>query len=376
MRWTNPIPDCCLFVADWIFSSGMLQLGQRAIILQHLVLPHPPSFLIRAPWPAASPVRLRRQSSSSSKLSRRLLLILLFIGGTHPNPDPSSNPPAPPIGILQWNCNGIRSSAAELASFLDSRQVKVACLQETKLSSAAKTPSFPNYAVIRRDRPAGGGGGLMTLVHHSLSFVESPSPFSDFTEAIIAVDKLTAGNITVANLYVPPQSSCSPTFSASIAPLLNSDTIIVGDVNAHNELWSLGNNDARGDNFADQIDAKNFVVLNNADLCTRPSSNSSPDVAIVPPDLALSLSWEVSSTLNSDHFPVAINFDNDSPPQCSARNFTNFRRANWDAFKRETERLFADLPLPSSCSSGEKAWRRVIQKASAKSIPSGCESRK
>ena len=35
---------------------------------------------------------------------------------------------------------------------------------------------------------------------------------------------------------------------------------------------------------------------------------------------------------------------------------------------------FARLPLPSSCSEGEKAWRQVIQKVAARTIPSGCRT--
>ena len=40
-------------------------------------------------------------------------------------------------------------------------------------------------------------------------------------------------------------------------------------------------------------------------------------------------------------------------------------------FTSETKASFARIPLPSSCSAGEKEWRRVIQKASARSIPAG-----
>ena len=94
----------------------------------------------------------------------------------------------------------------------------------------------------------------------------------------------------------------------------------------------------------------------------------------MPPNLALSLSWNVTTSLNSDHLPISIDFDNDSPPPRVARSFTNFRRANWDAFKQETEDRFALLPLPSSCSQGEQVWRHAIRKASSHHIPAGYRS--
>ena len=167
----------------------------------------------------------------------------------------------------------------------------MACIQETKLTSSCKTPSFPGYAVIRRDRPTGGGGGLITLIHHAIPFVEVPSPFNNNnnTEAILVNVTISGENLVVANLYIPPQSSCPPNSAASLLPLLNDDYVIVGDVNGHNDLWSMGTADARGDAFAEEIDEKNFVILNNPDISTRPSSSSSPDIVAVPPNLALSL---------------------------------------------------------------------------------------
>ena len=106
----------------------------------------------------------------------------------------------------------------------------------------------------------------------------------------------------------------------------------------------------------------------------RPISSSSPDVVLVPLDLALSLSWSVVTTLNSDHLPITVNFDNDSPPSRSARCFTNFKKADWEAFKLQTEDRLYRLPLPTSCSEGEKVWRQAIQKISSRSIPAGFRS--
>ena len=77
------------------------------------------------------------------------------------------------------------------------------------------------------------------------------------------------------------------------------------------------------------------------------------------------------STLNSDHLPVALTLDNDTPTARISRSFTNYRKASWSEFKHETERHLANLPLHTSCSVVEKEWRRVLQKASAHHVPSG-----
>ena len=251
--------------------------------------------------------------------------------------------------------------------------MKVACVQETKLTTGSCTPKFPNYVAIRRDRPAGGGGGgILKLVHQSVEYFETQSPFNDnVTECTVIRVKLLDSFISIANIYVPPQSSCPPGFAASLRPLLASDSLIVGDINAHNEAWSLGNNDPRGDSLIDEIDAENFVALNNPDIPTRPPSNSSPDVALASVNIALNFEWSAIVALNSDHLPVAITLENDNPPSRLSNSYTSFRKANWSLFKDLTESQFSTLPLPTSCSEGEKVWRRVLTEASSRAIPAG-----
>ena len=68
--------------------------------------------------------------------------------------------------------------------------------------------------------------------------------------------------LTIANIYIPPQLSCAPTLASSLLPILLRDSI-VGDVNGHNDLWSAGANDVRGDSFVDKIDSS---ILRNSDL--------------------------------------------------------------------------------------------------------------
>ena len=142
-------------------------------------------------------------------------------------------------------------------------------------------------------------------------------------------------------------------------------------VNALDNLWSLGNNDARGDLIADKVDNTNFIVLNDPNVATRPSSFSSPDIAFALTNIAVKLNRSVASTLNSDHIPTTILFDDDIPPCQLAKSFVNFHKANWQGFKRDTEAQFASTPLPSSCAQGEKIWRRILQKVSARNVPSG-----
>ena len=233
-------------------------------------------------------------------------------------------------------------------------------------------PSFPDYAAVRRDRPTGGGGGVLTLVHHSVRFAKLQSPINDGSTELILVKANIAGmDIFIANVYIPPQSSCPPNFSPNFSPLLVANSLIVGNVNGHNDLWSLGNADPRGNALTDELDNNNLVALNNPDIATRPSSNSSLDVSFASSSIALNFDWSTFTTLNSDHLPITICIEDDFPATRPIRTFINLRKANWDGFKRDIEAEFARIPLPTSCSVSEKEWRRVISKASARNIPAG-----
>ena len=250
----------------------------------------------------------------------------------------------------------------------------MACIQESKLRPASKSPSFPDFAVIREDRAGGGGGGLLTLIHHSVQFTRLQSPFNDGVTECILINAAIAGlHLRIANIYIPPASSANlpPGFHASISPLFADNAVICGDVNAHSEEWSLGATDARGDLLASEIDAHNFVVMNNPDIATRPTSDSSPDLALAHPSIALNFEWSAHTTLNSDHLPLSLSFEDNTPPQRSGRTYVNFKKARWNDFTRESEELFSRLQPPSSCAQGEREWRRILQKCSSHHIPAG-----
>jgi hypothetical protein len=183
-----------------------------------------------------------------------------------PIPPPSQNPIPPPSQssarnipshisqpadqtFLQYNCNGIRNSFLELNDFLHKFNIKVACIKETKLSSKAKSPVFPDYTLICKDRPTGGGGGLVILIHHSVKYSPvdvSLVALSDNTTEVFAVSAVINNTPTLTfNFYIPPSASCPPRYRPDLNSILNysdSDTIILGDANAHHATWSSATN--------------------------------------------------------------------------------------------------------------------------------------
>ena len=102
------------------------------------------------------------------------------------SPPAPSQPQAPPpptptttindvhFTILQWNANGIGNKIDELGIFLEKHKVKVAVIQESKLSQTSSALCIQNYTTVRKDRRLGQGGGLLTFVHKSINYLRKP----------------------------------------------------------------------------------------------------------------------------------------------------------------------------------------------------------
>ncbi|XP_036317365.1 uncharacterized protein LOC118732343, partial [Rhagoletis pomonella] len=156
--------------------------------------------------------------------------------------------------------------------------------------------------------------------------------------------------------------------------LRGENRLVVGDFNAHHDLWhsSLAN-DRRGNSLAEQIDDSTFCTMND-DAPTRivGSCSNSPDVTIASAGLINSISWRPMLTLASDHLPIiiSINKPTDFAP-ADHRTYTNFNKADWNGFAEVTESSFAALPTPTDVHAGERQFRKVVTAAAARFIPSG-----
>ena len=98
-----------------------------------------------------------------------------------------SSPPTPPIAqplpsqittkasdgdpstIPQFNANSIGKPQVELGEFLERNKVKVAVIQESKLTLNSRTPNIQNFTTVRKDRHQGQGDGLLILIHKSIN---------------------------------------------------------------------------------------------------------------------------------------------------------------------------------------------------------------
>ena len=75
--------------------------------------------------------------------------------------------------ITQCNADSTLCEVSEIKTVLDTQQVDVACIQETKLLPKDKTREIPQFWAVHHDHPIEGearGGGLILYVHTALAF--------------------------------------------------------------------------------------------------------------------------------------------------------------------------------------------------------------
>ena len=154
---------------------------------------------------------------------------------------PPTRSPAPPTKQISddstFNANGIGNKLTELEVVLEGKKVKVAVIQESKLSPKSKNPCIQNYTTVRKDR-SHGLGGLLIFIHRSITFskrLSSPESLSDpHLEELLIKAELGNTKLIISNVYIPPASPCSNGYHSSIEHLLTTpDTLILCDFNAH-----------------------------------------------------------------------------------------------------------------------------------------------
>ena len=166
-------------------------------------------------------------------------------------------------------------------------------------------------------------------------------------------------HITMANVYIPPRDSTSTHYKTADKDILHCiqyittipHSVLTGDVNAHSSLWHSYTDDHRGHLIAEVISNSDHISL-NTDTPTRVPNTafqqtSSPDITTVSNTLYNRTSWQTHHALSSDHLPImtTINIRHNFRLQTYRRTFTNYKKANWTQFRKDTELAFSQTTI-------------------------------
>ncbi|MGK2940486.1 MAG: reverse transcriptase domain-containing protein [Immundisolibacter sp.] len=293
------------------------------------------------------------------------------------------------IKVIQININGITNKLAELTQLIQDQNADIITIQETKLTSAAKTPTIANYTAIRKDRGHNKGGGLLTYIKNDITFTESTipqniNPLSTEIQ-ILNIHLSQAKQMHIANLYIPPRLSTinqHATEDTDIETCLNylmtlQNTLITGDSNAHSTTWHSPKNDHRGDLIAGIIQNSNHIIL-NSDTPTRipPARNqqsTSPDISTISSNLYSNTMWNTITALSSDHLPIEITIKTKTNFRLTQHRhtYTNYNKANWQDFTDEIEETLTQTAITTNVHLANKILTNTILNADKHHIPKG-----
>ena len=214
------------------------------------------------------------------------------------------------------------------------KEASVACLQETKLREGGSCSLngfdvYTKYAVTTDGNPTGGAAVLVKRgTPHQLLSLSTPLQ-------AVAVQVTLHRLLTVCSIYLPPGRSWDELhLLENLLQQLPSPALLLGDFNAHSDLW--GNRDSRSSDAVIEffIDKNDLIFLNDGSFTYLHPGNgsySAIDLSLCSPSVALDFTWEVDHDLHgSDHFPILIS-TNITPEETSPRWV--FKRADWATYE-------------------------------------------
>ena len=169
----------------------------------------------------------------------------------------------------------------------------------------------------------------ITFVNNMAALPQSDDPHLE--QQGISTTMPNRQQLHIRNIYILSRSSCSAGHNASIAHLLcnNEMSLIVGAINArHSRLEANTNEDERGEQLADEIDAADYIILGENEATRQPTNgrSNSPDISLASNNIALLSVWSVSTSLAIDQLPILITISSElSKIDGPRRTYINFK---------------------------------------------------
>jgi exonuclease III len=255
------------------------------------------------------------------------------------------------LKIIHWNCNSIRNKIYEFENFINTENIDIILLNETKINDLNANLLFNkliNYKYIHKQRNGkNGAGGVAIILKKNINF-EQLNIFDNLHLELLAINiKMNNESITLISYYNPP----SEKISDKLIEIMKShklNYLLCGDLNAKSKSLGCRVNNSNGTIFESIMCNNDFIVLND-ETPTYYSFNSSVeddilDFAICSPSIIDRIfSFEVLSNdeMTSDHCPILIKFNvptinnqNNLPNMNSKDDLKfNFNKANWSEYK-------------------------------------------
>lgn len=236
--------------------------------------------------------------------------------------------------ILQWNCRGFWANFEELKHLCHDLKPSVMCLQEIKLAASAKSTikGYSSYHVSSLSVDGMPIGGSSILVENNTSHQRVTLQ----TELqAVAVRVSLAQTITICSIYIPPRSPFEQQDLDHLISQLPQPFILLGDFNAHSDLWGDQRLDRAGSILENILNSSDICLLNNGSPTYLHPGNgalTSIDLTLCSPSILQDLQWSLLKDQHgSDHWPIVIKLLMPGDPPNQPRWILS--RADWDGYE-------------------------------------------
>lgn len=249
---------------------------------------------------------------------------------------------------MQHNVKSLRTNKDLLDHYLQKNDIDIAILSEIWLKPEEQI-RIKNYTIQQESRPHGYGGVAVVLRDHIRFSKKLNNSFSPIEFIEIETTNLIE-NIKIISIYIPPRTSINH-IKSKFKLLLNTynscnNTLIAGDINAHNTLWESEHSvDAKGEIIAELINESNFLVLNNEDHTYQSEisgKTSALDITLVHTNIARNFDWSKNfENLYSDHFIININYYTHKSTSAVnvTKQFINYKTLERDILHMDTSQI-------------------------------------
>lgn len=244
--------------------------------------------------------------------------------------------PLEPALALQWNLCGLSARSAELELLKNRLNPVVIALQEVQTRQARQKLNDSGYEWEFCYPPGevsknGAALGIQKGIPHE--FVQLDTSL----QAVAATVEWPI-RATFVSLYICKKDG-RRSLQAELEKIrdqLPSPIVMLGDFNAHSDLWGSVKLDDRGRAVEEFISNGNLIVLNNGShtrVDPHDGGTSAIDLSIASDSLARRLRWEIlDDSHGSDHLPIVIrDTERRTKPELKRQRW-KYDDADWKSF--------------------------------------------
>ena len=180
--------------------------------------------------------------------------------------------------------------------------------------------------------------------------------------------------IQLYNIYSPP----GKVFNFPEMETTFHKTVLSGDFNGHSRLWGYRDTNDTGRKIEELCASTNLMLLQDENspptlLHKAHGTLHRPDLTLVSADLEQHCTEELLRDTASDHRPILTKINILKRRNRKRRTRWNFKKANWNRYRQESDQLFQDISLEEmDVENLSDTFNSICLKASILTIPRGC----